>query len=95
LTHFSLIIYLEDRSNATSTPRCAVSSAGTSARCGRRSTDALRATALSRKPEKLAALELKQLREEDKLTPDLVFRDPYISNWAWVSVSWPAAAHRD
>jgi predicted nuclease of restriction endonuclease-like (RecB) superfamily len=35
-------------------------------------------TALSRKPEKLAAMELKQLREEDKLTPDLVFRDPYI-----------------
>jgi predicted nuclease of restriction endonuclease-like (RecB) superfamily len=35
-------------------------------------------TALSRKPEKLAALELKQLREEDKITPDLVFRDPYI-----------------
>lgn len=34
-------------------------------------------TALSRKPEKLAAQELKQLREEDKLTPDLVFRDPY------------------
>ena len=35
-------------------------------------------TALSRKPAKLAALELKQLREEDKVTPDLVFRDPYI-----------------
>jgi predicted nuclease of restriction endonuclease-like (RecB) superfamily len=35
-------------------------------------------TALSKKPEKLAAMELKQLREEDKLTPDLVFRDPYI-----------------
>jgi predicted nuclease of restriction endonuclease-like (RecB) superfamily len=35
-------------------------------------------TALSRKPAKLAALELKQLCEEDKLTPDLVFRDPYI-----------------
>jgi predicted nuclease of restriction endonuclease-like (RecB) superfamily len=34
-------------------------------------------TALSRKPEKLAAMELKQLREEDRLTPDLVFRDPY------------------
>lgn len=34
-------------------------------------------TALSRKPEKLIELELKQLREEDKLTPDLVFRDPY------------------
>ncbi|HXB75561.1 MAG TPA: PDDEXK nuclease domain-containing protein [Candidatus Acidoferrales bacterium] len=35
-------------------------------------------TALSRKPAKLAAMELKQLREEDKVTPDLVFRDPYI-----------------
>jgi predicted nuclease of restriction endonuclease-like (RecB) superfamily len=35
-------------------------------------------TALSRKPKKLAEMELKQLREEDKITPDLVFRDPYI-----------------
>jgi predicted nuclease of restriction endonuclease-like (RecB) superfamily len=35
-------------------------------------------TALSRKPAKLAELELRQLREEDKLTPDLVFRDPYL-----------------
>ena len=35
-------------------------------------------TALSKKPEKLAAMELQQLREEDKLTPDLVFRDPYL-----------------
>ena len=34
-------------------------------------------TALSKKPEKLAELEIKELREEDKLTPDLVFRDPY------------------
>lgn len=34
-------------------------------------------TALSRKPAKLAEIELKALREEDKLTPDLVFRDPY------------------
>ena len=35
-------------------------------------------TALSKKPAKLAAMELKQLREEDTLTPDLVFRDPYL-----------------
>ncbi len=34
-------------------------------------------TALSRKPAELAKQELVQLREEDKLTPDLVFRDPY------------------
>jgi predicted nuclease of restriction endonuclease-like (RecB) superfamily len=35
-------------------------------------------TALSKKPDTLIARELKQLREEDKLTPDLVFRDPYL-----------------
>ena len=34
-------------------------------------------TALSKKPAKLAALELKKLRTTDHLTPDLVFRDPY------------------
>ena len=34
-------------------------------------------TALSKKPEKLIRQELAALREEDKLTPDLVFRDPY------------------
>lgn len=34
-------------------------------------------TALSRKPEKLIEQELATLREEDTLTPDLVFRDPY------------------
>ncbi len=34
-------------------------------------------TALSKKPKKLAAMELKQLRDKDEMTPDLVFRDPY------------------
>jgi predicted nuclease of restriction endonuclease-like (RecB) superfamily len=34
-------------------------------------------TALSKKPDSLIKTELKQLREEDKLTPDLVFRDSY------------------
>jgi predicted nuclease of restriction endonuclease-like (RecB) superfamily len=34
-------------------------------------------TALSRKPEELIRLELDALHNEDRLTPDLVFRDPY------------------
>lgn len=34
-------------------------------------------TALSKKTKKLAQVELNKLRKEDKLTPDLVFRDPY------------------
>ena len=35
-------------------------------------------TAISKKPDKLIKQELAALRSEDKLTPDLVFRDPYI-----------------
>jgi len=34
-------------------------------------------TAISKKPEELVKKELSVLREEDTLTPDLVFRDPY------------------
>ena len=35
-------------------------------------------TALSKKPAVLAKQELARLRSEDRLTPDLVFRDPYV-----------------
>jgi predicted nuclease of restriction endonuclease-like (RecB) superfamily len=34
-------------------------------------------TAISKKPEELVKKELSALRDEDRLTPDLVFRDPY------------------
>ena len=34
-------------------------------------------TAISKKPEELIKQEIAALRDEDKLTPDLVFRDPY------------------
>lgn len=35
-------------------------------------------TGLSRKLAELAKIELRALREEDRMTPDLVFRDPYL-----------------
>jgi predicted nuclease of restriction endonuclease-like (RecB) superfamily len=35
-------------------------------------------TAVSRKPEELIEQELKNLRDDDQFTPDLVFRDPYL-----------------
>ncbi len=35
-------------------------------------------TAISRQPEALIRRELDQLRETDRVTPDLVFRDPYL-----------------
>ena len=35
-------------------------------------------TAVSKKPDKLIRQELAALRKEDQLTPDLIFRDPYV-----------------
>ena len=35
-------------------------------------------TAISKKPDKLIRAELDALRKEDRITPDLIFRDPYI-----------------
>jgi predicted nuclease of restriction endonuclease-like (RecB) superfamily len=42
-------------------------------------------TALSRKPDKLVRQELDALRAEDRLTPDLVFRDPYFLDFLGLS----------
>jgi len=38
-------------------------------------------TAISKKPERLIKKELKELREDNKVTPDLIFRDPYFLNF--------------
>ncbi|MEI6567688.1 MAG: PDDEXK nuclease domain-containing protein [Verrucomicrobiota bacterium] len=38
-------------------------------------------TAISKKPKEVARAELDSLREKDTLTPDLIFRDPYILNF--------------
>ncbi len=35
-------------------------------------------TALSRLPEKTIEKQLKELKEKDKMTPELIFRDPYV-----------------
>lgn len=45
-------------------------------------------TALSKKPEKLVEKGIKELRETDKLTPDLVFRDPYFLDFLGLKDSY-------
>lgn len=45
-------------------------------------------TALSRKPEKLIKQELAQLKQHGKMTPDLVFRDPYILDFLHLKDSY-------
>jgi predicted nuclease of restriction endonuclease-like (RecB) superfamily len=42
-------------------------------------------TAISKKPEKLIKHELAVLREENRLTPDLMFRDPYLLDFLGLS----------
>lgn len=39
-------------------------------------------TAISKKPEELAKKELAELREEDRMSPDLVFRNSYILDFS-------------
>jgi len=77
-THFTIIIPLNDKLKVEFySEMCRIERWST--RTLREKIDSMlfERTALSTKPEKLAKLELKKLREEDKLTPDLVFRDPY------------------
>jgi len=45
-------------------------------------------TAVSKKPELLVKQEIAALRDEDKLTPDLVFRDPYFLDFLGLKDSY-------
>ena len=42
-------------------------------------------TALSKLPEKIIEMQLNELKEKDKMTPELVFRDPYVLDFLELS----------
>jgi len=42
-------------------------------------------TALSKLPEKTIEMQLKELKEKDKMTPEMVFRDPYVLDFLELS----------
>jgi len=85
-SHFRLIIYIEDPlARGFYTEMC---------RLERWSVRTLQAkiqgmlferTALSKKPEELARRELTALRDEDRMTPDLVFKSPYFLDFLGLS----------
>jgi predicted nuclease of restriction endonuclease-like (RecB) superfamily len=78
-SHFQLIIYLDDPLQRDFyAEMCRLENWSTRTLAKKIGSMLFERTALSRRPQKLAALELKQLRAEDKLSPDLVFRDPYV-----------------
>ena len=66
------------RSSATSTPKCAGWSGGASARFAKIGKMLYERTAIAKKSEEVIRRELQGLRDEDRLTPDLVFRGPYV-----------------
>ena len=77
-SHFKDIIYIEDSlKREFYAEMCRIE--GWSVRTLRKKIDGMlyERTALSKKPDEVIKYELKQLREEDKLSPNLVFRDPY------------------
>ena len=77
-THFRAIIYLEDSLKRDFyAEMCRIERWSTRTLQSKIDSMLFERTALSRKPDELIRLELDTLRAEDRLTPDLVFRDPY------------------
>ena len=77
-THLRQIIYLEDPlQREFYTELCRLERWSTRTLERKIRTMLFERTAVSHKPEKLIEDELKNLRDSDQLTPDLVFRDPY------------------
>jgi len=78
-SHFKEIIYLKDPlQREFYAAMCRAE--GWSVRTLRKKIDSMlyERTAISKKPGELAKKELAELREEDRMSPDLIFRDPYV-----------------
>ena len=78
-THFIALIPLKDHlQRQFYTEMCRVE--GWSVRTLRKKIDSMlyERTAISRKPEERVSGEIAELREKGKMSPDLVFRDPYV-----------------
>ena len=77
-THFKSLIYLDDPLKRDFyAEMCRIEGWNTRTLEKKIQSMLFERTALSRKPDDLIRLELDALRNEDRLTPDLVFREPY------------------
>ena len=78
-THLRQIIYLDDPlQREFYAQMCRIEQWSTRTLEGKIRSLLFERTAISRKPAKLIEQELSALRAEDQLSPDLVFRDPYV-----------------
>ncbi|MFH0726833.1 MAG: PDDEXK nuclease domain-containing protein, partial [Pseudomonadota bacterium] len=77
-THFRMLIAIEDPLKRDFyAEMCRLDRWSTRTLQNRMDSMLFERTALSKKPDELIRLELDALRSEDRLTPDIVFRDPY------------------
>jgi len=77
-THFTTLVYIEDPLKRDFyAEMCRIEGWNTRTLVKKIGGMLFERTALSKKPDKLIRQEIATLRAEDKLTPDLVFRDPY------------------
>lgn len=78
-SHFVSIIYLKDSLQRDFyAEMCRVERWSTRTLQGKIDSMLYERTAVAKKPEQVIAKEIEKLRNEDKLTPDMVFRDPYV-----------------
>lgn len=78
-THFKLLIYLKDPLKRDFyAEMCRIENWSTRTLEKKIGGMLYERTALSRKPESLIRHELSQLRDQDRISPDLVFKDPYL-----------------
>jgi len=85
-THFREIIYLEDNLKRDFyAEMCRIERWSTRTLHAKIQGMLYERTALSKKSEKFIEQELATLREEDRMTPDLVFRDPYFLDFLGLS----------
>ncbi|MCX6689381.1 MAG: PDDEXK nuclease domain-containing protein [Methanoregula sp.] len=85
-THFRNIIYIEDSlAREFYTEMCRLERWGVRTLQAKIQGMLFERTALSKKPEELARKELAALRDEDRVTPDLVFKSPYFLEFLGLS----------
>jgi predicted nuclease of restriction endonuclease-like (RecB) superfamily len=86
-THFKEILYLDDPLKRDFyTEMCRIERWSTRTLRHKIGHMLFERTAVSKKPDELIAHELAALRDEDRMTPDLVFRDPYFLDFLGLSV---------
>jgi len=78
-THFKTLAYVEDDlKREFYAEMCRIERWNTRTLSDKIASMLFERTALSKRPDKLARLEIQKLREQDELSADLVFRDPYV-----------------